>query len=200
VTFDNFLNFLSEQPENVRYELHTGEIIKMPQPLGKHEKIIMFLARQLLLKVIKLERPYEISSKNVLVRLEDKLSGYYPDILLLNLPNLENEPLWEQESTVSLVESIPLVIEVVSTNWRDDYHKKLADYEEMGIPEYWVVDYMPFGSKMLIGESKQPTITIYSLSDEGAYCSKQFRGDDLLESPTFPDLNLTALAIFSARY
>lgn len=29
---------------------------------------------------------------------------------------------------------IPLVIEIVSTNWRNDYHLKSADYEEMGIP------------------------------------------------------------------
>ena len=30
------------------------------------------------------------------------------------------------------------VVEVVSTNWRDDYHNKFGDYEEMGIPEYWI--------------------------------------------------------------
>ncbi|MGI2905005.1 Uma2 family endonuclease [Tolypothrix sp. VBCCA 56010] len=199
-TFDEFLKFLETQPENTRYELHDGDIVKMPQPLGIHEKIIMFLARMLLLKSIELKSVYEISSKNVLVKPENKQSGYYPDILLLNLPNLENEPLWEKESTVSQAASVPLAIEVVSTNWRDDYHKKLADYEEMGIPEYWIVDYAPFGSKMLIGESKQPIITIYTLNDDGEYQSKQFREQNRIESPTFPDLNLTAEQIFSTRY
>ncbi len=88
----------------------------------------------------------------------------------------------------------------VSTNWRDDYHKKFADYEEMGIQEYWIVDYAALGSKALIGDPKQPTITIYSLSDEGEYSGKQFRRDDCIESPTFPDLNLTAQQIFSGSY
>ncbi len=45
--------------------------------------------------------------------------------------------------------SVPLGVEVVLTNWRDDYYKKLADYVgrspsrrvEMGIPEYWIADY-----------------------------------------------------------
>lgn len=59
---------------------------------------------------------------------------------------------------------------------------------------------MPAGSKELIGDPKQPTITIYSLSDEGEYRGKQFRGDDRIESPTFPDLNLTVEQIFSVRY
>lgn len=199
-TFDEFLKFLETQPENIRYELHDGDIVKMAQPQGTHEKIIMFLVRILLLKTVELKLLYDISSKNVLVKPEHKQSGYYPDILLLNLPNLKNEPLWEQASTVSKPDSIPLVIEVVSTNWRDDYHKKFADYEEMGIQEYWIVDYAALGSKELIGDPKQSTITIYSLSDEGEYRGKQFRGNDSLTSPTFPDLNLTAEQIFSARY
>ncbi|MEC4884880.1 MAG: Uma2 family endonuclease [Scytonema sp. PMC 1070.18] len=199
-TFNEFLEFLETQPENIRYELYDGNIVKMPQPLGTHEQIIMFLARMLLLKIVDVKLLYDISSKNVLVKPENKQSGYYPDILLLNIPNLKNEPLWEKESTVSKPDSIPLVIEVVSTNWRDDYHKKFADYEEMGIQEYWIVDYAALGSKELIGDPKQPTITIYSLSDEGEYRGKQFRGDDRIESPTFLDLNLTVEQIFSARY
>jgi len=66
----------------------------------------------------------------------------------------------------------------------------------MGIREYWIVDYATFGSKVLIGEDKQPTITIYSLNDEGEYRGQQFRGGDRIYSPTFPDLNITAEEIF----
>jgi Uma2 family endonuclease len=199
-TFDEFLEFLETQPENIRYELHDGDIVEMSQPLGMHEQIIMFLARILILKTVELKLPYDISSKNVLVKPESQQSGYFPDILLINLSNLENELLWKKQSIISQAKSIPLVIEVVSTNWRDDYHKKLANYEEMGISEYWIVDYIPFGSKMLIGESKQPIITIYNLNDDREYQSKQFRGDDRIESQTFPELNLTPEQIFSARY
>ena len=61
-------------------------------------------------------------------------------MLILNRPNLVSEPRWKKQSTVTQGLSVPLVVEVVSTNWRDDYHKKYADYEEMGIPEYWIVD------------------------------------------------------------
>ncbi|BBD63846.1 hypothetical protein NIES4072_24980 [Nostoc commune NIES-4072] len=198
-TFDEFVDFLKTQPENICYELYDGEIIQMPLPKGKHEKIVAFLVMILMVECHRLKLEYGIPSKT-LVKLENKISGYFPDVLLLNLPNLVNEAYWENESIITKPESIPLVIEVVSTNWRDDYHKKLADYEEMGIQEYWIVDYAALGSKELIGDPKQPTITIYFLSDEGEYRGKQFRGDDRIESPTFPDLNLTVEQIFSVRY
>ncbi|MBW4616900.1 MAG: Uma2 family endonuclease [Desmonostoc vinosum HA7617-LM4] len=199
VTFDEFLEFLATQPENIRYELHDGDIIQMPPPSGKHELIVAFLTIILGYECLRLKLFYGIP-KTATVKPENKTSGYYPDVLLINFSNLSNEPLWEKQSILSKPESIPLVIEVVSTNWRDDYHKKFADYEEMGIQEYWIVDYAALGSKELIGDPKQPTITIYSLSDEGEYRGKKFRGNDRIESLIFPDLNLTVEQIFGARY
>lgn len=193
-TFDEFLDFLQTQPENIRYELHDGDIIQMPPPSGKHEQIVAFLTIILGYECLRLKLYYGIP-KTATVKPENKMCGYYPDVLLMNFSNLGNEPLWEKQSILSKPDSIPLVIEVVSTNWRDDYHKKFADYEEMGIQEYWIVedtaldgfpglkqvsvDYAALGSKELIGDPKQPTITIYSLSDEGEYRGKQFRGDDV---------------------
>lgn len=194
-TFDEFLDFLATQPETIRYELHDGNIIQMPPPPGQHEQIVAFLTMILGYECLRLKLNYGIP-KTATVKPENKASGYYPDVLLMNFSNLRNEPLWEKQSILSQPDSIPLVIEVVSTNWRDDYHKKFADYEEMGIPEYWIVDYAALGSKELIGDPKQPTITIYSLSDEGEYRGKQFRGDDCIESPTFLNLNLTVEQIF----
>ncbi|MFO5526515.1 MAG: Uma2 family endonuclease, partial [Cuspidothrix sp.] len=91
--------------------------------------------------------------------------------------------------------SIPLIVEVVSTNWRDDYLTKLRDYEEIGIPEYWIIDYLALGGIRYIGSPKQPTISIYLLI-EGEYQVRQFRNDEKMISPTFPDLNLTAQQIF----
>jgi Uma2 family endonuclease len=198
ITFDEFVNFLQSQPENIRYELYDGEIIQVPLPTGDHEEIIAFLVNILVSEYSKLKLNYGIP-KTVLVKPAHKKSGYFPDVPLVNLPNLVNEPQWKKESIVSNPDSIPLVIEVVSTNWRDDYYKKLADYEEMGIQEYWIVDYAALGGKELIGDPKQPTITIYSMSDDGEYRSKQFKGIDCIFSPTFPDLNLTAEQIFTAK-
>ena len=197
-TFDEFVNFLQEQPENICYELYDGDIIQMPLPTGEHEEVVGFLIKILLGECLRLNLNYFVPNKT-LVKPETKQAGYFPDVLLLNRSNLINEPRWKEESIVTKPESIPLVVEVVSTNWRDDYLKKLADYDEMGIPEYWIVDYRAYASKSLIGEDKEPTITIYSFNDEGEYRGKQFRGNERIESPTFPELNLTAEQIFAAQ-
>jgi len=197
-TFDEFVYFLQTQPENIRYELYDGEIVQMPLPTGEHEEIITFLVMILMGECIRLKLNYGIPSKT-LVKPENKQSGYFPDLLLLNRSNLVNEPCWKKESIITKPESIALVVEVVSTNWRDDYYRKLADYEEMGIREYWIVDYRPFGSKLLIGNPKEPIITIYSFNDEGEYQDKHFKGNDRIESATFPELNLTAQQIFAAQ-
>ena len=116
-------------------------------------------------------------------------------MLILNRVNLAVEPLWKKSSTVTQGASIPLVIEVVSTNWRDDYLLKVADYEEIGVPEYWIVDYLGLGGRRFIGNPKQPTISVYSLV-EAEYQVNLFRGSDRIQSPAFPELNLTAEQIF----
>ncbi|AFZ17956.1 Uma2 family endonuclease [Allocoleopsis franciscana] len=190
ITFEDFLEW---KPETGRYELHDGVIIEM-QPTGEHEEITGFLVTKLAIQFERLNLPYFIP-KQALVKPPNKQSGYLPDVLILNRANLAVEPLWKKSSTVTQGASIPLVIEVVSTNWRDDYLLKVADYEEMGIPEYWIVDYLGLGGRRFIGSPKQPTISIYSLV-EGEYQVSQFRGNDCIESPAFPELNLTAKQVF----
>ncbi|MBR8832934.1 MAG: Uma2 family endonuclease [Stigonema ocellatum SAG 48.90 = DSM 106950] len=191
VTFEEFVKW---KPDRGGYELHDGVIVKMPQPLGDHEEIVVFLVEKFTLEYTRLNKAYGIP-KTVLVKPPENESGYSPDVLVLNRPNLVNEPLWKKESTVTQAASIPLVVEVVSTNWRDDYFTKFSKYEEIGIPEYWIVDYLALGGKRFIGYPKQPTISLHSLV-EGEYQVSQFRGDDHIQSPTFPELILTAQQIF----
>ncbi|MCC5605063.1 Uma2 family endonuclease [Nostoc favosum] len=192
ITFEEFIEW---KPENGRYELHKGVIVEM-QPTGDHELVRAFLIRELNFEIRRFNLAYSIPSQ-ALVKAVDKKSGYIPDVLVLNLTNLANEPLWKKSSTVSQAESIPLIVEVVSTNWRDDYFLKFGEYEEMGISEYWIVDYAALGGKRFIGNPKQPTVSVYTLV-EGEYQITQFRGNDRIESLTFPELDLTAEQVFQA--
>jgi Uma2 family endonuclease len=195
VTFEEFVDRIPEN-SGIRYELHNGEIVEMAQPVGDHEEVKGFLGVEIPVEIKRLALPYFIPNQ-VIVRPPEKDSGYFPDVLVLNRANLVNEPLWKKSSTLGLGASIPLVIEVVSTNWRDDYHLKYADYEEMGIPEYWIVDYAALGGRNFIGNPKQPTISVCNLID-GEYQISKFRDNDIIVSQTFPELNLTANQIFQA--
>lgn len=195
VTFEDFVDWLPEN-SGVRYELHNGNIIEMAQPVGDHEEVKSFLAVEIPVEIKRLGLPYGIPNQ-VIVKPHGKDSGYFPDLLVLNRANLANEELWKKQSILSHGASIPLVIEIVSTNWRDDYHLKYADYEEMGIPEYWIVDYAALGGRNFIGNPKQPTICVCNLVD-GEYQISKFRDNERIISQTFSELNLTANQIFEA--
>jgi Uma2 family endonuclease len=191
----NFTEFIRWKPEGGRYELHDGIIVEM-QPTGKHEEITGFLATELAVEYKRLKLPY-FFPKTALVKSNFRESAYSPDVLILNRLVLREELLWEKYSTVQIGNSIPLIVEVVSTNWRDDYLTKVRDYEEIGVREYWIVDYLGLGGKRYIGSPKQSTISVYQLV-EGEYQVDRFTENQPIESLTFPELNLTAKTIFQA--
>ncbi|NJK65530.1 MAG: Uma2 family endonuclease [Microcoleus sp. SU_5_3] len=191
VTFDDFLEW---KPENGRYELRNGVIVEM-QTTGKHEEVVEFLQTELILETRRLQLPYRFP-KNALVKAPQQETGYLPDILAVNRDALALEPLWVKSSTITQGSSVAIAIEVVSTNWRDDYAHKMSDYEALGIPEYWIVDYLGLGGTRYIGSPKHPTLSVCQLVD-GEYQIKLFRGDERIESVVFPELNLTAAQIFN---
>ncbi|MBV9389076.1 MAG: Uma2 family endonuclease [Chroococcidiopsidaceae cyanobacterium CP_BM_ER_R8_30] len=178
-----------------RYELWNGVVIEM-QPTGAHEQVSGFLAGELFLEIKRLQLPYAVPRQAIVKPVDTDKSGYNPDVIVLDRLALNGEPLWRKRSTITKGESVRVVIEVVSTNWRDDYGHKFIDYEALGTPEYWIVDYLGLGGRRYIGSPKQPTFSVYQLID-GEYQVQQFRGSDRIISAAFPELNLTAEQVFA---
>ena len=195
VTFDEFVTWYPYSSEH-RYELHNGAIVEMPLATGEHSEIAGFMTLKLGIEIERLSLPYFIP-KECLIKPNRDLSGYQPDIIVLDRQAIENEPRWKKESIITMGSSIRLVVEIVSTNWRDDYFFKAADYEQMGITEYWIVDYLGLGGRRFIGNPKRPTLSLNQLLED-EYQVSQFRGNDRIESPTFPELSLTAQQVFQA--
>ncbi len=186
-TFDQFIQQYPE--DGGRYELVDGAIVEM-RPIGPHEQVGGFVGDQLTLEIYRLDLPYFIP-RTCLVKPDREYEGYLPDVIVLNRQTINNDPYWKKASTISLGASAQLVVEVASTNWRDDYGKKLSDYEQLGIPEYWIVDYRGLGAKRYIGSPKAPTVSVYSIGDDEEYQVSQFQGNDLIVSPSFPQLVLS---------
>lgn len=190
----SFEKFLKSYPDDgKRYELIEGVVVEM-LPTGSHEDISGFLVAELNFEIRKQNLPYSIP-KNCLFKPLAPRSGYIPDVAVINREYIQDEPLWDKSSVIQHGQTIPLVIEVVSTNWRDDYGHKFVEYEAMGIAEYWIVDYRALGAVRYIGKPKQPTVTICKLI-EGEYQMEKFNQGDRLKSNVFPELKLTTDAIF----
>lgn len=192
MTLDEFLDWY---PDGYgRFELYDGVVVEM-QPTGTHERVTAELGTELGIEIRRLQLPYFVARQCIVKPVDSDKSGFNPDVTILDLNALEAEPMSKKRSTITKGETVRLVIEVVSTNWQDDYLTKLAEYEKLGIGEYWIVDYLGLGGRRYIGNPKQPTITVYQLV-EGEYMFSQFRENDRIESLTFPELNLSAAQVF----
>ena len=193
VSFNEFIDWYPETSEN-RYELRRGVIVEMPKPKGKHSEIAGFVIKTLNTAIDQLQAPYFIPRECIIKTLDD--TGYEPDVAVIDRPYLANERRWESSSVIEQGESVKLIVEVVSTNWRDDYALKMSDYENLGIGEYWILDYLGIGGRRYIGSPKHPTFTVCTMVD-GEYELQQFRRSDRIVSAAFPDLRLTVDQVFN---
>ena len=132
VTFDEFIDWYPENSEH-HYKLHNGEIVERSKATGKHSKVVGFTALKVGIEIERLNLPYFIPKECVIKPMREE-SGYEPDIIVLNEQTIGNEPRWEKSSIITMGSSVPLIVEVTSTNWGDDYALKLEAYESMGIP------------------------------------------------------------------
>jgi Uma2 family endonuclease len=188
ISFDDFITWLPERSA-YRYELRDGEILEMPKPRGKHSEIAGFIISELNFIIRQSPLPYLLPRESIVKSIDGK-SGYEPDVIVLDREMLAQESRWETESIITQGSSVKLAVEVVSTNWQDDYAIKQIAYQALGIQEYWIVDYLGLGGRNFIGHPKQPMISIYYLVD-GEYDLHQFRDGELIRSPTFPELALS---------
>ncbi len=193
MSFGAFLDWYPD--DGRRYELIEGSVVEM-LPTGPHEDIGGFLSAELNFEIRRSQRPYSIP-RNCLIRPQVDNSGYMPDVVVLDRERLLSESLWPTSSVIQYGATVPLVIEVVSTNWRDDYGHKFVEYEAMGIQEYWIVDFRALGAVRHLGQPKQPTITIAQIDHE-EYQIQRFVAGEKLVSGIFPQLNLTTDAVFAA--
>ncbi|MDB9312426.1 Uma2 family endonuclease [Spirulina sp. CS-785/01] len=189
-----FEDFISHYGDNEQYELIDGELIDI-EPTGVHEQVGAFISRKLNVQIDRLNVPYFIPHR-CLIRPLGTVSAFRPDVIVLDEEQLRQEPLWTREPIITRGETVKLVVEVVSTNWQNDYARKYEDYETLAIPEYWIIDYLGIGGKYYIGSPKQPTITLCQLID-GAYQKTILRGGEQIQSPLFPELHLNTNQLFA---
>jgi Uma2 family endonuclease len=192
VSFEEYIDFCAQTDE--RYELVRGKLHQMNPPTVLHYRIAKFLEQVLDQAIEEHFDPDEWETfREAGQRTEDD-SSRLPDLAIVS--RLEADKLLKQ--TAVFQSPSLLVIEVVSpSSASEDYDEKLKEYEGLGIPEYWVVDHEGLGAAKHIGFPKAPTLTVHELIN-GKYQAKRFRGDELIESPTFRNLNLTANQVFSA--
>jgi Uma2 family endonuclease len=183
-----FEEFLAQYGNNPRYELIDGEL-RDRSPTGPHESVAGNLAGRIFVEILRNQHLW-IVPKNCLIKPPAaEATALRPDVIVLDEEKLAQEPLWQQEPIICNGDTVKLVVEVISTNWQDDYARKVEEYAFLGIPEYWIVDYRGLGGIAFIGKPKQPMFTVCQLIGE-EYSQQQYSLGQPMRSPIFPNLQL----------
>lgn len=191
----SFNDFLVQYPDGYGiYELVDGEIVKV-EPTRAHKNVARYLIKCFDSESERRGLNY-IVDKDIVVRTvtqSGKEQGRNPDVGVVSAISWNSNVL----AYGAITEPIQLAVEVVSTNWEDDYVDKLDEYQRLGIFEYWIVDYLAIASRAYLGNPKLPSIFIYQLID-GQYQPRRFTGSDRLVSVTFPELDLAVAQVIQS--
>ena len=183
-----FEEFIAQYGDNTRYELIDGQLRDM-EPTGPHEAVAGSIAGRIYVEIFNSNFNWLVPKTCLIKPPAAEATALRPDVIVLDKAELSKEPLWQKEPIICNGSTIKLVAEVVSTNWQDDYARKVEEYAFLNIPEYWIVDFRSLGGLQFIGNPKQPTFTISQLVN-GVYQQQKYRLGDSISSNLLPNLQL----------
>lgn len=195
LTFEQFLDY-DDGTQNI-YELVAGQVVPMSEPSGRHESIRTFILVEFGFEIRRLRLSLE-PHPNILCKL-DKRDGRRPDLIVID------KDRWAAATQIEAALFVPpeMVVELVSTNWEEDYQKKAAWYAAFGVGEYWIVD--PLGLLDRYPNRRNPNIQVPTISvgvlnaETREYRWKEFTGRDRIESQLFPELTLSVEQVVAAK-
>jgi Uma2 family endonuclease len=185
LTFEEYLTY--DDGTDNRYELVDGKLSMVPLPTADHSDEIDLLIEVFRAEINQQQLLWK-AKRDVGVHIgkSSKTGRDYsrsPDICILLS---EDWAKLKAEKRAAVLRTVPLmVVEVVSTNRKDDYVDKVDEYQGLGIPEYWIVD----GRDQLV---------CVLLLDDGHYNRTEFRGNERIRSRVFPMLALIVGQVLSA--
>jgi Uma2 family endonuclease len=185
MTLEEFLEY--DDGTDTRYELEDGVLVEM----GTENPINNAIVLCLIYAFQALGLPsYQLATAHLLGTHPVKHTGRVPDFIV----HTEASADAIYDGGKFLAPGMPppmMVVEVVSSSDTDkksrkrDYEEKRAEYAARGIGEYWIVD--PIADVVLV------------LNLEGSeYQEQRFTGEMAIDSPTFPELNLTVDVLLRA--
>jgi Uma2 family endonuclease len=181
LSFEEYLSY-DDGTEN-RYELFNGELVEVPPESGSNTEIANFLF-SLFLPIVGHRR---IRGHGLELEVRGEPKNRYPDLTILREEHIQ---LLKSRNTIRLNMAPPLlVVEVVSPGdlQRDrDYIAKRSQYQDIGIPEYWIVD------------PQDNAVTVLTLLETTYSQVERFQGEEVVRSPQFPDLQITSAQIFGS--
>ena len=181
--FQSFEEYLSydDGADNL-YELFNGTLIELPPESGLNVEIANYLFA-MLLPLVGYRR---LRGHGLELEVRGEPRNRYPDLTIIQAEHIEQ---LKQRNTIRLSMAPPLIVmEIVSpgeVQRHRDYIAKRSQYQDLGVPEYWIID--PQQRAILVLE------LVAGFYTEGSPFSEQ----NAIRSPQLGLLNLTVAEVFA---
>ena len=167
ITYEQFLEW---DGPNRHVEWVNGEVIPMAPVSNEHNELTVFLTR-VLGQFAELTELGKVKTEPFQMKAGPDLPGRAPDVMFIakkNFPRLKR---------LYLDGPADIVIEIVSPGTRGiDRGEKYVEYEQGGVPEYWLFD------------SERQKHEFYQLDRDGFYQLATIPSDGVYHSPTVEGL------------
>lgn len=190
LTFEAFINF-ADGNELHEYELVDGRLVLMPEPDDWHEEILEFLSFMFELQYRRFKLKYSVRKRNAL--LIENARGRRPDIAVIERPATRREDRQPGIRTTPL-----MIVEIASGNWSTDLVEKQEEYEGLGVPVYWIVDYRGQIPAKYCQRGKGRKVIVLTL-ENGIYQRAEYVAGEIVPCTMFPELTLTVDQILVAE-
>ncbi len=188
--FKSFEDYLSTDPSNLpegRYEYWDGDLIEtMPESLG-NGAIASSLRLAMMMAGLDAALVYTHFCE---IAVQGMPRTRIPDLVVLEPAHI---PLLARRATITRDMPPPRLIGEVaspgdenSDNYQRDYVDKPRQYAAINVPEYWIID--PDRAWVRVG-----------VLVDGSYQFQNFTGNQVIASPTFPGLKLTAAQVLRSK-
>ncbi|MEM8603077.1 MAG: Uma2 family endonuclease, partial [Cyanobacteria bacterium P01_H01_bin.121] len=117
-------DFLAAYADDPRYELIDGELREL-HPTGPHEEVAGELAAVIKAEIKRVGFHWTVPKSCLIQPPAAEATVLRPDVIALDRKALQAEPLWQREPILTSGQAIRWIAEVVSTNWQDDYARKI---------------------------------------------------------------------------
>jgi len=182
--FHSFEEYLAyDDGSDKLYELFNGELIEVPPESGFNVEIANYLFA-LLLPLVGHQR---IRGHGLELEVRGEPRNRFPDLTVIRE---EHVALLKRRNTIRLTMPPPLlVVEIVSPGELQrnrDYVAKRTQYEDLDIPEYWIVN------------PQEQTVSVFTLQDDRYGEAQVLTDRDRLTTAQIPTLDLAIADLFTA--
>lgn len=188
MTFAEYLNY--DDGSDTRYDLlKNGELIEVPNEAWINNLLVKLLTAKLEPFVDATLIVAHVLTMQV-TPVGDNRQSCHPDLVILRSEHLKLKNLLNKTALLLGDPPPQFIAEIVSPgglnsdNYRRDYEWKRQQYQDWGIPEYWIID------------PHRAQVTVLTLVDS-SYQEKTYTDQQIVDSVVFPNLTITAQTVLN---